>query len=196
MTCPEQLPPGYDLSAEATRRMRERVLAGVTDNGAVGRARRVPWLPPVAVAGAVLLVAGGLGAYQIVGHRPPATGPATTTEAVVADCGTFALDQGERLPAGAVSCFVDAAGTGRPARLTVSTPTAEGDPITESYAADAAGRITVVIDTRRDRYGSPGVSRRTCTGPAAGGDHAPDALTGFSPWLAFDSCSEPTVSAD
>ncbi|AEV86602.1 hypothetical protein ACWT_5585 [Actinoplanes sp. SE50] len=105
----------------------------------------------------------------------PAADPGAA--AGVTDCGTFTLGQGESLPASAARCLIEAVHAGRPARLAVTRPTVEGDPIPVTYTAGADGRVEVVTDARRDRFGGRTVTRDFCTGPSA------------TPELEFARCS-------
>ena len=97
--------------------------------------------------------------------QPISPGAEPSATVVLTDCGTFDLPQGERLPGAAGQCLVDAVEAGRPARLKVTRPTVEGDPITVTYAAGADGRVQVVNDATQDKFGSQTITRRTCTGP-------------------------------
>ncbi len=105
-------------------------------------------------------------------------GPAAT--ATLIDCGTFDLPQGESLPEPAGRCLAEAVRSGRPARLTVTSPTTEGAPIPVTYTAGADGRVEVVTDSRQDGFGPQEITRQICTGPVA------------EPRLRFTECSEPT----
>jgi hypothetical protein len=71
--------------------------------------------------------------------------------------------------------------------LTVTAPTTEGDPISTSYAAGADGRIELIIDDSRDKFGGAnrGVTRRIRVGSF---------LEGSRPrlMLSFTDCSSPT----
>jgi hypothetical protein len=107
--------------------------------------------------GAVLLVA--LGGCTASGE--PAT-PSPSASAAV-DCGTFVL-QGEGLRTTALECLIGAAETGRPARLKVTRPTTEGDPIHVTYESGASGQVRVTRDTRQDRFGPREVTTELCTG--------------------------------
>ncbi|HET6531411.1 MAG TPA: DUF4362 domain-containing protein [Actinoplanes sp.] len=95
-------------------------------------------------------------------------GPAPSASAAV-DCGTFVLKQGERLRTTALECLIDAVEAGRPARLAVTYPTIEGDPIHETYESGANGQVRVTRDTRQDAFGSQEVITQLCTGIAV--DH-------------------------
>jgi hypothetical protein len=82
------------------------------------------------------------------------------------DCGTFTLGQADTLPDSAARCFIDAASAGHPARLKVTSPTVEGDPIPVTYTAGADGRTEVITDTRQDGFGPRQITRQTCQGPS------------------------------
>lgn len=110
---------------------------------------------------------------------------AETRRAVVTDCGTFDLGQGEQLSGSVLRCFVDAVAAGRPAQLRVTRPTVEGDPIAVTYRADRQGRVEVITDSRQDGFGTQTISRQVCTGPAAEAGH-----------LSFAACTEPTPTTD
>ncbi len=126
-----------------------------------GNARRVADVSfAMRMWGAVLLVA--LGGCAASGD--PAT-PAQSTSGAV-DCGTFVLQQGERPPTTALECLIGASQTARPARLKMTRPTVEGDPIHETYESDANGQVRVTRDTRQDNYGAQEVTTEVCTGIA------------------------------
>ncbi|MBM0226848.1 DUF4362 domain-containing protein [Micromonospora sp. ATA51] len=119
-------------------------------------------------------------------HPPPRTGPppapfVPTTHAGRQDCGAVSLGQGDTPPPASLRCFLDAVHDHTPARLLITAPTVEGDPITTSYLAGADGRVEVITDARADHYGSGRVERQTCTGPTDDQGH----------WLSFATCSTP-----
>ncbi|MGK5685615.1 DUF4362 domain-containing protein [Actinoplanes sp. URMC 104] len=97
-----------------------------------------------------------------------APGTTVTRGQATVDCGTFVLGQGEDLADSAARCFVDAVAAGRPARLKVTRPTVEGQPIPITYTAGAGGRTQVLVDHRQDGYSTPALYRQTCWGPSAG----------------------------
>ncbi|SBT39027.1 hypothetical protein [Micromonospora narathiwatensis] len=111
---------------------------------------------------------------------PPSVPPA---EPSTQDCGTLILSQGQKVPASAVQCVIEAAGARQPARLAITRPTTEGDPITTNYAVTVDGQVEVTTDARADRFGSGHVERQTCTGPTV-----QDAQ-----WLSFATCSSPEL---
>jgi hypothetical protein len=114
--------------------------------------------------------------------RATATRADPSSSVVAADCGTFNLGQGDRLPESAARCLVEAAQAGHPARLRTTRPSVEGDPIAVTYTAGADGRVEVITDSRQDRFGAQVITRAICTGPIA------------APELTFALCSEPTPS--
>jgi hypothetical protein len=116
--------------------------------------------------------------------RTAVTPTISPTAAAVArkDCGTYGLSQGETVPETAYSCLIDAVDARRPARLQVTQPTTEGDPIPVTYIADAQGRVEVTTDSRRDSFGTQVVTQQMCSGPIARGGN-----------LTFAKCSEPTA---
>lgn len=192
MTSPEQLPPTYELGADARWQMRERLLAEITGAEATGRSRRRVWAAPAAVAASVLLAAGGVAAVQsLTGSRTttpsgsitPAgsVGPTGSGPVHGQDCGSFVLKQGERLPESAVRCLTGAAAAGEPARLRQTRPSVEGDPIVTTYLVEGRERIRVVIDSRADPSGTGDVHRQSCT-----------RLTQVDSRLVTDGCTEST----
>ncbi|MDG4788807.1 hypothetical protein O7626_23260 [Micromonospora sp. WMMD1102] len=193
MTRPEQLPPSYDLPADAQQRMRERLLTKIVSAEAAGRSRRRTWMAPAAVGASVLLAAGGFTAIRaFTGSQATAPSAATGSTGSTGagtvdriDCGTFKLAQGEQLPGSAVRCLTGAAAAGEPAHLQETRPTVEGDPITTTYIVDAQGQVRVVFDTRADRFGSGKVHLQSCTG-----------LTQVDGRLVTKGCTESTAGSD
>ena len=123
-----------------------------------------------------------------LGGCAPADGPTTAASPATADsraptlhdCGTWDLGQGEPVPPQARTCLADAVRDRQPARLVVTWPTIEGDPITTSYLVRRDGRVDVTTDDRRDLFGSGRIERQTCEGPPN---------TNELP--SFDRCSSP-----
>jgi hypothetical protein len=118
-------------------------------------------------------------------HPPAASAPTTvapppSAPAPATDCGTFVLGQRDDLPDAATRCFVAALEEKRPARLMVSVPTVEGDPIVFTYVGGRDGTVEVVMDTTQDDYGTKEVTTRTCTGLTTGRV------------FTFGHCTEPT----
>jgi hypothetical protein len=138
----------------------------------------------------ILAVCGVAGCTPTTGTTdaaPSATalaGPTSPTVGVASarDCGTFVLGQREELPTSALRCFLDAVSAGQPVVLNETRPTVEGDPIPVTFSADARGRVEVITDSRKDRFGSGTVDRITCTAPSAVGGQ-----------LHFATCSTPTL---
>ena len=112
---------------------------------------------------------------------PPSAAAGSSSAAAVTDCGTFELGQGDGMPEAATRCLVEAVRDGSPARLQVTRPTTEGDPIPVTYTAGADGRVEVLTDSRQDKFGPQTITRQFCTGPTA-------------PQLTFAQCAEPTPS--
>lgn len=152
---------------------------------------RVALLGPVLLAMTALVACDsaptGAGAAAPASGRTAAVATVSPPGEVVpaADCGTFVLTQGKELPGGAVDCFVEAVRARRAARLAVTRPTTEGDPIPVTYASDGGGRVEVVTDSRQDNFGVRSVVRQICVGP-----------TRFRGWLQFSDCSPPTTIGD
>jgi len=115
-------------------------------------------------------------------HSPQVSALKTVRSAIVSmtDCGTFNLSQGERLLESAARCLVDAVQAGHPARLKVTSPTTEGDPIPVTYTAGADGRVEVITDSTQDGFGTQVITSQTCTEPTV------------APELRFAQCSDPT----
>jgi hypothetical protein len=63
----------------------------------------------------------------------------------IEDCGTFVLQQGDEFPSAAAACFVAAVQAERAARLQVTRPSVEGDPIPVTYTAAAGGSSKAVL---------------------------------------------------
>jgi hypothetical protein len=104
----------------------------------------------------------GCGAQQAPDPAAAPAAPSPSADADV-DCGTFDLGQGEELPDHAGRCLVEAVQTKRAARLQVSEPTVEGDPIVSTYTAYRGGGVELVLDSRQDGFGPKAVTTQTCT---------------------------------
>ena len=92
------------------------------------------------------------------GGSPGSGGPTTASTRAAGDCGSITLTQNSsgRIPASMLSCFVRASHDNQTARLSVVEFTTEGDPIRTSYTSDPGGKVTVVVDSRQDRYAGIG----------------------------------------
>lgn len=102
--------------------------------------------------------------------RPPAAPPPPAAAGTI-DCGTFSLNQGSLLPATAITCLVDAVKQRKQARLQVTRPTVEGDPIITWYATRPDGIVEVTRDATKDKFGGGvGITRELCSGPVPEGD--------------------------
>jgi hypothetical protein len=130
------------------------------------------------VAGLALAALTGCGSQAPAGPPRPVAELASPTATAVTDCGTFTLGQGDRLPDTAVDCLREAVRDRRRARLEMTAPTTEGDPIRSTYLSDASGRVEVVTDTRQDRFGPRTIQRQTCT------DMLPERS-----WVMFEHCA-------
>lgn len=155
----------------------ERNPAGPADVRPAMRSRRI-------VAPAFVLLLAGCAVQTIPTPGPVSPLSLPTIGPGARDCGTLVLRQGQEVPADAARCVIEAVEARQPARLIVTSPTDEGDPITTSYTVAVDGRVEVTTDSRADRYGAGNVERRTCTEPTVqkGG------------WLSFATCSPPEVS--
>jgi hypothetical protein len=101
--------------------------------------------------------------------QPPAAPPPAAAGTI--DCGTFSLDQRGLLPATAITCLIDAVKQRKQARLQVTRPTVEGDPIITWYAARSDGIVEVTRDATKDKFGGGvGITRELCSGPVPEGD--------------------------
>ncbi|MEV6811153.1 DUF4362 domain-containing protein [Micromonospora sp. NPDC051296] len=132
---------------------------------------------------AVTLLLAGCAAQPTPAAGPPPPPSEPSVEPGTRDCGTFILGQGQGVPVDVMQCLIQAAGARQSARLVVTNPTVEGDPITTSYAVAGDGRVEVTTDARADRLGSGKVERQTCTEPAVQDDR----------WLGFATCSSPKL---
>lgn len=118
----------------------------------------------VCVAG-VLALCGCRRSEPVARTQPPSARPASSAPAPVAsgvrDCGSekSAHGQGVNLPAR--ECFWEAYREGRPAQLSITVHTIEGDPL----RYDLTVRSKTAIDVRHeshDRFGAQGKSRFVC----------------------------------
>lgn len=84
---------------------------------------------------------------------PPASG--------VKDCGTERSAHGEGVNAEGRACLLEAYGEGRPARLSITVHTIEGDPLRYDLTVKSKTAVDVVYESH-DRFGAPGSARFTC----------------------------------
>jgi hypothetical protein len=77
-------------------------------------------------------------------------------------CGKEENVHGQGHNAAARACFWEAYQTNKPAELVLTVYTIEGDPITHALLMRSSSSIEVVRDSK-DRFGSPGITRFTCT---------------------------------
>jgi hypothetical protein len=161
--------------------------AQIRNRGEAWRRRRVAGRTAVAAAAAVgatmfgiAAIGGGNASSPPLPVRSGSVSRPGSVAAGEADCGTHVLHQGERLPDAALTCFLDAVAGKHRARLAVTRPTTEGDPIHFLYVADGTGAVQLTTDAREDSFGPRDVTRQLCTGPFA--DHG---------YIAFAQCSSP-----
>jgi hypothetical protein len=164
-----QLAPPAQIRARGEARRRHQVTGGIA----------------TAVAGTITATVFGVAAVGggSATSPPPVQASPTINSSAVAvetDCGSHVLQQAEKLPAAVIACLLDAVTAKRPARLAVTLPTIEGDPIQVLYVTDTSGAVYVTTDSRQDTYGDRNVTRQTCTGPFA--DHGR---------IRFARCSSP-----
>jgi hypothetical protein len=126
-----------------------------------------------ALAIGTLLMLAVLGAAGCTTARPPSPAaaskppsPSTSTTSPpqsVIDCGTFATGQSERWPSKGMTCLIDAVGDGRKAKLEVTVPTVEGDPVLNTFISLGTGEVVFMTDFTK----AHGVSVQTwlCTAP-------------------------------
>lgn len=81
------------------------------------------------------------------------------------DCGHVTLVPGEGGPTSQGQCLVDAVTQGRRSRLTVTSHTTEGDPITSYLESWTDGQVAVHTDTRADAFGPRRITYELCRGP-------------------------------
>lgn len=77
-------------------------------------------------------------------------------------CGKEVNVHGQGYDAAARECLWNAYQANKPAELVLTVHTIEGDPITFALSVRSSSVIDVVRDSK-DRFGSPGVTRFTCT---------------------------------
>ena len=154
---------------------------------------------PAALSGAAASSGPAASSGAAASSSPAFPGPAASSGSVlpaepapggeglldVTDCGVFTLGQVADLPDHAGRCLVDTVRAGNPARLRVTRPSTEGNPVPVTYTAGTDGRVQVVTDMRQDPFGGRVVTTQTCTGPRWGERR-----------LTFDHCtdSSPTPS--
>jgi hypothetical protein len=141
-----------------------------------------------------LLVLGMLGVAGCTTSRPPgptaASNPPGPSASItptppqgVIDCGTFETGQSERWPSKATKCLIDAAGDGRKARLKVTVPTVDGDPVLITFIALGTGEVVYMTDFTQAR--ETRVQTWMCTVPKV------DKPSG---WLTFEHCIDLVLS--
>lgn len=96
------------------------------------------------------------------------------------DCGS--VDLGKECPANApmpstgpapapIQCFLDAYTNCKAARLSLTQPTVEGDPIYSVYIVvpGQACSIEQIVDSREDNFGDKAITKSSCTSPSGEG---------------------------
>jgi len=119
---------------------------------------------------AALLVAVGVGVIASGNDRTDPVVEESEGPDPVQDCGTYEASY-ERPEDEGYRCAAAAFAAGRPARLEVTRPTDEGDPVVLTYETDGLV-VRVTEDHRRDRLSDGGIGRKVCRewtiDPAAG----------------------------
>jgi hypothetical protein len=134
----------------------------------------------IATALAVLALAG-------CGSEDEAEGDAPAADAGIEDCGSY--ESRNEAPTDETReknrCLLDAFEAGREAKLVVTLSTVEGDPITHYFTVLGPGEVDVLVDGRKDAYGSGGWYASTCTG-----------LSEQSGRIAWTGCTKTELPAD
>jgi hypothetical protein len=101
------------------------------------------------------------------------------------DCGSVNVSPNGSgpIPDPMLACLVGAARGHASARLSVTEHTTEGDPITTIYTSRADGKVTVVVDSRQDKFAGIGnhLTVQQCDHPTADRGR-----------LLLSSCTDPT----
>lgn len=131
---------------------------------------------PVSLTGGTFFLPEAPGVYLYSVHARWHEGEATYVfqvavphpdEAAVQQCGSEAVRHGEGYNAAARECLLAAYERGEPAVFYATHLTTEGDPIYTTIQVGPAGRVEgrlkVIIDTTRDRFGPGEVTVFTCT---------------------------------
>jgi hypothetical protein len=97
--------------------------------------------------------------------QPPKARPAPSAPAPVAagihDCGSERSAHGQGVNVPARECFWQAFREGRPARLSITIHTIEGDPL--RYDLTSKGKTSIdVVHESHDRFGARGTTRFVC----------------------------------
>jgi hypothetical protein len=89
------------------------------------------------------------------------------SQADVRDCGTTTVDQGDpiRPSNNVVSCFKQALTAGASARVTLTYPTIEGDPVHDHYLLHGDGTVTLYEDPTEDPNGADEWATTECFEP-------------------------------
>ena len=87
-----------------------------------------------------------------------------------ASCGAYRITQDEcgpdaTTPPAEVQCLIDAVAACRPAHLTLTRGTLEGDPIDTAYVVRPEGTgcsVITIVDTRADQFGGQSLTTSQC----------------------------------
>lgn len=79
-----------------------------------------------------------------------------------ADCGVEVRGHDKGYDAKARGCLWDAYSSGKPVKLTTTSYTTEGDPMTYVIQVVSASEISVVLDSK-DKFGRQGMFKATCS---------------------------------
>ena len=128
---------------------------------------------PVALA---LLLAAGCGVPDVGRFGGDPVREEWESHSGVADCGSTQVRQGKELAPSAASrsCFERARARGDEARLSLTYPTTEGDPIHDHFLLAGDGRVRLYEDATEDAFGSDEWMLVECFEP----DWLPDARCG------------------
>ena len=112
-----------------------------------------------------LLAACSCRSEPIARTQPPSAPPAPSTTAAVAtgvrDCGSERSAHGQGVNVAARECFWEAYRDGRPAHVSITVHTIEGDPLRYDLTVKSKTAIDVVYESH-DRFGAQGTTRFVC----------------------------------
>ncbi len=114
---------------------------------------------------AALLAACSCRSEPVARTQPPSARAASSAPAPVAagvhDCGSERSAHGQGVNVPARECFWRAYREGRPARLSITVHTIEGDPLRYDLTLKTKTAIDVVYESH-DRFGTQGTTRFVC----------------------------------
>lgn len=116
---------------------------------------------------APLLLAALLTGCGLLPSAPPGW---VTNRSAMPSCGEEVLDRGLVADQDGWNCLLTALDAGRNAELVRVMTTLEGDPITQIFRVHADGRIELMVDATRDRFGSGRWELLECGRLLPGGD--------------------------